>query len=473
MATTRESRSATAGAGIAASLRRRIAGTVIAPPDTAYAEARQVWNGVVDRYPAAIVRAAGAHDVAATVLFSREHGLPLAVRGGGHNAAGFGTCDGGLVVDLGSLNGVDVDPRAGTATAGGGSTWSAVDHATQAHGLAVTGGMVSHTGIGGLTLGGGIGNLMRRCGLTCDNLAGAELVTAGGSTIDVNDEDHADLLWALRGGGGNFGVVTRFTYRLHAIGPTVLAGMLVHPIAYGAEVLRFYRDWADSLPDEMTTVVALRTAPPSPHLPAEIHGRPIVAIAVCWSGALDEGDAVLEPLRRFRRPAADLITRKPYVDHQKMFDPSAPFGRGNYKRHANLGGLSDEVIDVLVDHTARVTSPHSITLIFHLGGQVARIHEDATAYSDRGARFNVDVNAQWLEPRDPNAERHVRWAQDLHAELKPFASRQAYVNFLTDEGPERLRLAYGEAKYGRLAALKQTYDPDNVLRINQNIAPAG
>jgi FAD/FMN-containing dehydrogenase len=451
--------------------RKQFGGDVITLGDPRYDEARRVWNGLIDRYPLVIARCADARDAAAAIAFSREQGLPLAVRGGGHHAAGFGTCDGGVVVDLARMRTVEVDRIGRRAAAGGGVLWAELDRAAQTHGLAVTGGLVTHTGIGGLTLGGGIGNLMRRCGLTCDNLIGAELVTADGAKRVVSEEEDPDLLWGLRGGGGNFGVVTRFVYRLHEVGPMVIAGLVMYPLTEGAEVLRFYRDWAATLPDAMTTVVALRAAPASPHLPPDVHGQAVVAISVCWSGSLEEGERVLEPLRRFKRPLVDLITLKPYVEHQSLFDASAPPGRANYKQHANLSALSDAVIDVLIEHTQRLTSPFSVALIFQLGGAILGLKEDATAYSDRGAMFNVDLNAQWLDPHDARGDEHIRWVRDFRAALHPFARNGAYVNFLMDEGHDRVRSAYGPAKYERLAALKQRYDPENVFRGNQNIRP--
>ncbi|HLZ31452.1 MAG TPA: FAD-binding oxidoreductase [Chloroflexota bacterium] len=454
------------------SLRARFAGEIITPEDDAYGDARRVWNGMIDRYPAVIARCTNARDVALAIGFAREHVAPLAVRGGGHNAAGFGVCDGGVVIDLSPIRSVHVDPIGRRAQAGGGATWADVDGITQRHGLAVTGGLVTHTGIGGLTLGGGIGHLMRRCGLTCDNLMRAELVRADGAMLNVSPQENADLLWGLRGGGGNFGVVTQFEYQLHEIGPTVLAGALMYPMAAGAEVLRFYRDWAPQLPEEMTTAVALRTAPAAPFIPADLQGQSIIAVVVCWSGAVDTGQAVLEPLRRFKRPLVDLVAPKPYLEHQHMFDATAPHGRQNYKRNANLAALPDGVVDVLMEYSGRRTSPHSLIMVFQLGGAISRVSEDATAYSDRGALFNVDLNAQWLDPADTRTDEHIRWVRDFHAALQPFATGRAYVNFLMgDEGQDRVRTTYGAAKYERLVALKRRYDPANVFRLNQNIVP--
>jgi FAD/FMN-containing dehydrogenase len=427
---------------------------------------------MIDRYPAIIARCTNAPDVALAIALAREQDVSLAVRGSGHNAAGFGVCDGGVVIDLSPIRSVQVDPEVQRARVGGGATWADVDGATQAHGLAVTGGLVTHNGVGGLTLGGGIGHLMRRCGLTCDNLMRAELVGADGEVLTVTPGESADLLWGLRGGGGNFGVVTQFEYQLHKVGPTVLAGALIYPLAAGSEVLRFYREWAPQLPDEMTTAVALRTAPAAPFIPADLQGQSIVAVVVCWSGVLEAGHAALEPLCHFKRPLVDLVAPKPYLEHQHMFDATAPHGRQNYKRNANLAGLPDAVVDLLLEYSGRRTSPHSMIMVFQLGGAISRASEDATAYSDRSALFNVDLNAQWLDPADPRADKHSRWVRDLYAALQPFATGRAYVNFLMgDEGQDRVKATYGAAKYERLVALKRRYDPDNVFRMNQNIVP--
>ncbi len=455
-----------------ASFARQCRGETITPADEEYGEARRVWNGMIDRHPAVIVRCTDAADVAAGVQLARDQDVPLAVRGGGHSAAGFGVCDGGVVLDLARINATAVDPCTRRARVGGGATWKDLDGATQAHGLAVTGGLVSHTGVGGLTLGGGIGNLMRRCGLTCDNLVGADIVTADGIARRVDDDTDPDLMWGLRGGGGNFGVVTRFEYRLHRVGPTVLAGMLLWPIADAGDVIRFYRDWVPGVPDTLTTVLALRTAPNSPFVPEDLQGRPALAISVCWSAGIEEGERTLEPLRRMKRPVADHIGQRPYVDHQSLFDTSAPHGRQNYKRNANLTGLPDTAIDVLIEEIRRTTSRLSLVLIFQLGGAVARVAEDATAYSDRRATFNVDINAQWEAATDPAAEEHIQWVREFHAAMHPFATGGAYVNFLMgDEGTNRVRATYGDSKYDRLVRLKRRFDPDNIFRLNQNVDP--
>lgn len=454
-------------------LRAAVAGQVITPLDDAYDEARRVWNGMINRYPALVVRCGRADDVRSAIQFARDQDLELTVRGGGHSAPGFGVCDGGVVVDLGLMRNCQVDAVDRSAWVDGGCTWADVDAASQAHGLAVTGGLVTHTGVGGLTLGGGLGHLMRRCGLTCDNLAGAEVVTAAGDVLAVHDEEHSDLMWALRGGGGNFGAVTRFRLRLHQVGPAVLAGVVMYPLQRGREVLRAYRDWAAQLPDAMGTVVALRSAPPAAFIPEELHGAPVVAIAVCWSGPIADGDRWLEALRQFAPPLVDAIKPKPYLEHQHIFDASAPHGRQHYKKNANLAELSDGAIDSMVDHALAVTTPRAMTLIFQLGGAIARLPEDASAYSDRRARFNVDIDAQWVDPDDPRAHDHIEWVRGVHDALLPYGTGGAYVNFLMgDEGDDRLEAVYGQEKLRRLAQLKRKYDPDNVFRHNQNIRPA-
>lgn len=449
----------------------RFHGDVITPEAEAYGEPRRVWNGMINRYPAAIARCADTRDVAATIALAREQGVPLAVRGGGHSVPGFGVCDGGVVLDLSPLKSIEVDQVARRVRVGAGTNWGELDRATQSFGLAVTGGLVTTTGVGGLTLGGGIGHLMRRCGLTCDNLVGAELVTADGAVIQVNEEENPELLWGLRGGGGNFGVVTRFDFALHEVGPAVVAGAIFFPMAEARAFLRFYREWQTTLPDAMTTILVLRIAPVAPFLPPGVHGEPVIAMTACWSGRLDEGERLLEPVRRFSRPLADLVARKPYVEHQSMFDASAPPGMQNYLKSGNLSGLPDVAIDVVVEQASRMTSPQSVTQIYQLGGAVSRVPEHATAYSDRGAAFNWVIAAQWTDPQDPKTPEHIRWTREYHEALRSCTTGGVYVNFLMNEGQDRVRAAYGDAKYARLLALKQGYDPDNVLRFNQNISP--
>jgi FAD/FMN-containing dehydrogenase len=445
---------------------------MLAPGDAGYDEARKVWNGAIDRRPALIARCSGVGDVVAALRHAREHDLQVAVRGGGHGIAGLAVCDGGLVVDLSPMRAIAVDPAARTARAQAGVLWGELDAATQEHGLATVGGIVTHTGIAGLTLGGGIGWLMRRCGATVDNLLGAEVVTADGEVVRADADERPDLLWGLRGGGGNFGVVTSFDYRLHDVGPTVLAGPIYYPLEDGPEVLRHYRDYIADAPDELTTIVNLRPAPPLAFLPAEVHGRPVVAVIACYAGSLQRGEEVLAPLRHFGSPIVDAMAPRPYTELQTMFDAVVPHGWHYYWKSWELPPLADDAIDTLVEQAALITSPRSYIIVFQLGGAIARVGEQDTAYAQRDAAHNVNINAAWL-PDDPEPERHVEWARACFAALEPAASGRAYVNFLADEGQERVRAAYGEEKYARLAALKRAYDPDNVFRLNQNIEPQG
>jgi FAD/FMN-containing dehydrogenase len=447
-------------------------GELLPPGDARYDEARKVWNGAIDRRPALIARCAGAADVAAALRLGRERGLELAVRGGGHSVAGWSVCDDGLVIDLSPMRAIEVDPEARTARAGAGVLWGELDAATQAHGLATVGGIVTHTGIAGLTLGGGIGWLMRRHGATVDNLLAADVVTVEGDMLRASEDENPDLFWGLRGGGGNFGIVTSFEYRLHEVGPTVLGGPIYYALDDGPEVLRHYRDFIAAAPDELTTILNLRMAPPLPFIPDEVHGQPVVTVAVCYAGDPGRGQAVLEPLRRFGTPLVDAVSPRPYTELQRLFDTSVPHGWHYHWRSWELPPLTDAAIDVLVDQAARITSPRSYIIVFQLGGAVARVGEHDTAFSQRDAAHDVNINAVWLEG-DPEAERHVQWVHDCYAALEPHTRGRVYVNFLADEGAARVRDAYPRATYDRLAGIKRRYDPDNVFRRNQNVLPAG
>jgi FAD/FMN-containing dehydrogenase len=449
------------GAGI-------VALVLITPDDPGYDEARKVWNGAIDRRPALIARCRDSGDVVAALRLADERGLAVAVRGGGHGVAGLAVCDDGLVVDVSLMKDIAVDPDRRTARAGGGVLWGELDGVSQAHGLATVGGIVTHTGIAGLTLGGGIGWLMRRHGATVDNLLGARVVTPDGTVLDADEE----LLWGLRGGGGNFGVVTAFEYRLHEVGPTVLAGPLYYALEDGPEVLRHYRDFVAAAPDELTTIVNLRPAPPLPILPPEMHGRPVAAIATCWAGDPEEGEAALAPLRGFGRPLVDLVGPRLYVDLQRMFDPAVPHGWHYHWKSWEVPPLTDATIDTLVEQASRITSPRSYIIVFQLGGAMARVGEHETAFGQRSEGHDVNINAVWL-PDDPDAERHVAWTRETFAALERHSAGRAYINFIADEGQDRVRAAYGEERYERLAALKREYDPENVLRGNHNIEPAG
>ncbi|MFQ5890994.1 MAG: FAD-binding oxidoreductase [Gemmatimonadota bacterium] len=443
---------------------------VLVPGDEGYEEARHVWNGAIDRRPALIARCTGTADVIAAVRHARERDLLVAVRGGGHGVAGSAVCDEGIVIDLSPMKGIRVDPTAGTATAQPGVLWGELDHETQAFGLAVTGGVVTHTGIAGLTLGGGIGWLMRKQGLTIDNLLAVDLVTADGELVRASADENPELFWGIRGGGGNYGIVTSFHYRLHRVGPTVLAGPIFFPMEDAPEVLRFYRDFISTAPEELTTVLNLRKAPPLPALPPELHGRRAVAIATCYAGPVKEGEHVLRPLREFRRSLIDLIAPKPYVAHQSMLDATVPHGWHYYWKSCEIGELEDETIDLIAEHSMRIRSPRSYTVIFQLGGAIARVPEEATAYAHREAAHNVNINGVWL-PEEPRREEEVAWTRAFFRALEPYQAG-VYVNFLGEEGEERVFAAYGEEKYRRLAVLKARWDPENVFRMNQNIRPA-
>ena len=452
-----------------AELSRHFRGALIRPGDAPYDAQRRVWNGAIDRRPALIARCTGAADVRAAVGFARERELVVAVRGGGHNVAGTAVCDGGIVIDLSAMKGMWVDPRARVARAQPGLLWREFDHETQPFGLATPGGIVSHTGIAGLTLGGGLGWLMRRHGLTADNLRSADVVTADGALVQASAEEHADLFWGLRGGGVNFGIVTSFEYRLHAVGPTVLAGLILHPAARAREVLAFYRDYIASAPDELMTIVVLRMAPPAPFLPESIHGQPVVIIAVCCAGTVEDGERAVAPLRRFGEPLADLIRPTPYASHQALLDASVPHGLGYYWKSEYLRPLSDALIDTLVAHAWRVPTPESYAAVFHMGGAVSREDPDGSAFEDRRAAHAVNIDAVWSEPA--RAPACIAWTRELWETVRPFSTGRVYVNFLGDEGQDRVRAAYGEAKYERLRSLKRKHDPTNFFRMNQNIRP--
>jgi FAD/FMN-containing dehydrogenase len=448
----------------------RFEGELLGPGDVRYDEARRVWNGAIDRHPAIIARCTSPADVAAAVGLARERNLPLAVRGGGHGIGGPSVCDGGLVVDLSPMRAITVDPRTRTARAGGGVLWGELDATTQAHGLATVGGIVTHTGIAGLTLGGGIGWLMRKHGAVVDNLVAADVVTVDGEAIRASEDERPDLLWGLRGGGGNFGIVTSFEYRLHEVGPTVLAGPMYHALENAPEVLRFYRDFIADAPDELTTILNLRPAPPLPLIPEDLHGRPVLMVGVCYAGPVDRGEALLRPLRSFRKPAVDAIGPRPYTELQSLFDRTVPHGWHYHWKTHEVPPLEDHTIDVLCEQAARITSPRSYTIVFQLGGAVARVPAGATAFAQRDAAHNVNINAVWL-PDDPEPERHVQWANEAFDALAPAARSRAYVNFLADEPQERVRAAYGPSTYERLVELKRRYDPGNLLRRNHNIDP--
>src|SRR5215468_5996421 len=447
-------------------------GTVIAPGHDHYDEARAVWNGTVDRRPRLIARCSGTADVKAAVRFARHRDLEIAVRGGGHNVAGTAVCDDGIVIDLSAMRAITVDPVGRTAHVQGGALWGDVDHETQAHGLATAGGIVSHTGVGGLSLGGGIGWLMRKYGLTVDNLAEAEVVTAEGEILRASASDHPDLFWALRGGGGNFGVVSSFRFTLHPVGPTVMAGPVFWAAEDTTDVLRFYREFAADAPDELGNIIRLGTIPPLPGVSEELRFRPAIAVASCYAGSVEDGERAIRALREFGTPLVDLVGPTRYVDHQSSIDDTLPHGWHYYWKGTDLTGLSDEVIDIVAEHAYHATSPRSYAAMFHLGGAVARAPRDSTAYPGRDVEHNIIIDAVWLPEQDDRAgAAETAWAREFLHALRPHRAG-VYVNFLdADDGTGRVREAYGDDTYQRLAEVKAKYDPDNVFHHNKNIQP--
>ena len=450
-------------------LTRAFHGQIVQPQDVDYDQHRRIWNGSIDRRPALIARCADADDVGRAIWFAREFGLDLTVRSGGHSFPGYSVSDDALVLDLSLLKQIEVDPVNRVARVQAGVRLGELDQATQPFGLAVPAGIVTTTGLAGLTLGGGIGWLMRKYGLTIDQLLSVELVTANGELVTASDAENPDLFWAVRGAGANYGVVTEFEFRLNPLGPEVFAGATFWPMEESANVLRFYRDWIADVPNELTTIVVHRKAPPLPAIPTELHGRPVVTVISCYAGPADDGERVLEPMRAFGSPVLDLNERKPFVDHQAMFDPSFPNGWWYYFRSCEVDTLTDEVIDITAEHAQRLRSPLTAFPIFHLGGAVAQVRDDETAFHGRACGHIFNINAT-TSTQDGFAEER-EWSRTFWTALQPY-HRGVYVNFLMDEGDQRVREAYGAAKYDRLRALKRQYDPDNVFRHNQNIPPA-
>ncbi|GIJ57608.1 FAD-binding protein [Virgisporangium aurantiacum] len=436
---------------------------LVTPDDAGYDAARAVWNGAIDHRPRVIVRCRSVDDVVAAVRSGRDRGLPVSVRGGGHGVAGTAVCDGGLVVDLGPMRTVQVDPVRRTATAQAGVRWAQLDASTQSVGLATTGGIVSHTGISGLTLGGGMGWLMRRHGLAVDNLLAAEVVTADGDLVVASGHEHPDLFWGLRGGGAGLGVVTAFTYRLHPVGPDVLAGPVLWALDDAPEVLRAYRELTAAAPDEVATIVTLRRVPDLPFLPRELHGRPVCQIGMLALGEPETAQDLLAPLRGIGRPLLDLVRLRPYVDLQSMADATVPAGWHYYWKSTGLRELSDAAIDTMVDQARRADSTRSYAILFQLGGAVARPEPGATAYSRRDVPFELNVNGVWL-PHEPVGPHETEWAREFVAALTPHGAG-VYLNFLDrdDYRDGRARSAFEATAYRRLTELRRRYDPDGLF----------
>jgi FAD/FMN-containing dehydrogenase len=451
-----------------AQLGASIRGRIVTPTDTDYDAVRAIWNAMIDRRPGIIVRAAGTADVIQTVNFAREHKLLLSIRGGGHNIAGNAVCDGGVMLDLSLMKSVRVDPERRIVRVEPGCTLRDVDHEAQAFGLAVPAGINSTTGIAGLTLGGGFGWLARKHGLTIDNLKSADVVTADGKLLHASDSENADLFWAIRGGGGNFGVVTSFEFQAHPVGPIVLSGLIVHPFSDAAAVLKFYREFAAKAPDELVPWVVMRKAPPLPFLPPSVHGKEVVVLAVFYAGDLKAGERALEPLRKFGRPIADVVGPTPFAGWQQAFDPLLTPGVRNYWKSHNFERLDDGYLDTVVSFAGKLPSPHCEIFIGQLGAAASRVRPDAMAYSMRNAEFVMNVHGRWETAAEDKAG--IAWARELTAATAKYATGGVYVNFMTADEEERLRASYGP-NYDRLLQIKQKYDPQNLFRMNHNIAP--
>jgi FAD/FMN-containing dehydrogenase len=444
-------------------------GEIILPGETAYEGARRVWNAMIDRRPAIIARCATTSDVVRGVNFARDNGLLLAVRGGGHNITGNAVCDGGLVIDLSKMRAVRVDPGARRATIEGGGTLADLDAATQAHGLATPTGINSTTGIAGLTLGGGFGWLSRKFGMTIDNLESAEVVTAAGEVVRARATEHPDLFWALRGGSGNFGVVTNFEFRLHPVGPDLLSGLIAFPVSQAKSVLQQYREFAAKAPEELIVWAVLRQAPPLPFLPESAHGKGMIALALIYAGDPKRGAELIEPLRRFGTPLGEQVGVQPYLAWQQVFDPLLVPGARNYWKSHNFSTLPDGLFDAVIEYIGKLPSPQCEIFFGALGGATARLAPDVTAYPHRDVQFVMNVHGRWEGPADD--ARCIGWARDFFKASAPFASAGVYVNFLTADEGDRVASAYGP-NLKRLAEVKRTYDPENLFRMNQNIKPA-
>jgi len=449
-------------------LRETFGGEVVTPEDDTYEEARRVWNAMFDQRPAVLVRPTSVQDVAAAIRHRRDAGLEIAVKCGGHGVLGLAVPEGGLMIDLSPMGEVRVDPERRRAFVQGGALLRTLDRSTEPHGLATTAGNVGHTGVGGLTLGGGMGWLARQHGLSCDNVESYTVVTADGEFVKASADENPDLFWGLRGGGGNFGIVTEFEFNCVPLGTQVLAGPIFWPMEQSGEVMRFYRDWVAEAPDELMTIVVHRKAPPLPFVPEELHGKPVVMVVCCWVGDMEEGEKFIRPLREFGSPVADVCTAKPYLTHQAMFDPAFVPGRWYYFKSCDVAELSDDLIDITVERSLRIKSPMTSFPIWQMGGAVGRVSDDESAFNGRTAGFTYNIGASTETSVGFDEERE--WVRDFWSAIEPW-HEGVYMNFLGDEGAERVRQAYGPQKYDRLQALKQKYDPENFFRINQNIPP--
>jgi FAD/FMN-containing dehydrogenase len=450
-------------------LQARLRGPVLAPGSAAYDESRSVWNAMIDRRPAMVARCIGAADVVTCVQFAREQGLAISVKGGGHNIAGLAVSDGGLMLDTSPMRGVWVDPAGRTAQVQPGCLIGDVDRETQLHGLAAVLGFVSTTGAAGVTLGGGFGYLTRRFGWTSDTVRSMTVVAADGRVVRASEEENPDLFWGLRGGGGNFGVVTNFEYRLQPVGPEIIAGAIAWRADAAPEVLEMYRTFREQAPPELTCVAILRKAPPAPWLPKDVHGEPVVVLVVCHAGLVQDGERLAAPLKAFGKPIGDIVQRRPYVSQQSLLDATQPKGRRYYWKSEYLPDLSPDLLAKVIEHAGRMPSPHSAIILFPIDGAISRLPEDHSAVGNRNARVVLNITGSWERPEDDAA--NIEWARTAWRGLRRFSTGGTYINFQTeDEGDDRVRTAYG-ANYDRLIEIKTKWDPTNFFRMNKNIAP--
>lgn len=451
-----------------AGFRKQFGGEVVLPDSADYDEVRKIWNAMIDRRPALIARATTAEDVVSAVKFARKHDLVVSVRGGGHNIAGNAVCDGGLMIDLSLMKGVKVDAAARRALVEPGCTLADFDAAAQAHGLATPLGINSTTGVAGLTLGGGFGWLSRKYGMTVDNLLAVDMVMADGSRLRASAEENEDLFWGVRGGGGNFGIVTSFEFQLHPVGPEVLSGLIVFPFEAARSVLEQFARFTEKMPDELNVWLVTRKAPPLPFLPPEVHGKEIVVLALCYAGDPAEGERLIAPLRKFGKVLGEHVGVQPFAAWQQAFDPLLTKGARNYWKSHNFSRLGDEAIDTIIEYAGRLPSPQCEIFVGTIGGQTERVAPEAMAYSSRDARYVMNVHGRWDSAAED--ERGIAWAREFFRKAAPFASGGAYINFLTQDETDRIEFAYGKT-YERLVALKKKYDPTNFFRMNQNIRP--
>jgi FAD/FMN-containing dehydrogenase len=451
-------------------LKMRHRGPVLHPGDTGYEESRTVWNAMIDKYPVAIARCLGTADVIACLQFARENDLLLCIKGGGHNIAGLATADGALMLDMSLMRGVWVDPQRKIAHAQAGCLLGDVDRETQVHTLATVLGFVSQTGIAGLTLGGGFGYLTRRWGWTADNVVGMDVVTAEARLVRASSDENPDLFWGLRGGGGNFGVVTGIDYRLFPVGPDVVGGLVAWPASEASKILELYRTVAEQAPPELTLVAIQRPAPPAPWLPKEMHGKPIAAILACYSGAIQEGEKAVAALKSFGKPVGDVLVRRPYAQMQSLLDATQPKGRRYYWKSEYLARIEPALCEKLIEHASRIRSPHSAVILFQIDGALNQLQEEHSPVGNREARYVLNIAGSWEQEAEDSA--NIEWARDAWKDIRAFSTGGTYLNFLTeDESPERIQAALGKG-LKRLAEVKARWDPQNVFRTNRNIKPA-